>query len=94
MLPPWLPQYAVMVAILGIYLLCQYFVEVPGCPRGYTGPGGLAAPAGQEHCTGGAHRHIDYKIFGPCVGASATFFPFPAHGLFHRVPRPAFGCLQ
>jgi hypothetical protein len=54
-----------MLTLLVIYLLCQYFVEVPGCPRGYTGPGGLAAPVGQEHCTGGAHRYIDYKIFGP-----------------------------
>ena len=80
-LPPVLSawQYVVMVTILCIYLLCQYFVEVPGCPRGYIGPGGLAAPVGQEHCTGGAHRHIDYKIFGPWVLWLLLLCVQPAH---------------
>jgi heparan-alpha-glucosaminide N-acetyltransferase len=61
-----------MACLLVAYLMLQYFLPVPGCPTGYTGPGGLAMPPEQAHCTGGAHRLIDYKIFG-------------AHHIYHNL---------
>ena len=49
-------QFLFMACILTVYLLVQYLLPVPGCPTGYIGPGGLAMPEDQAHCTGGAHR--------------------------------------
>jgi hypothetical protein len=50
-------QFVFMGLLLAVYLWCQYFIHVPGCPRGYIGPGGLAASPEHAHCTGGAHRY-------------------------------------
>jgi len=57
-------HFLLMSVLLLIYLCLEFYLPVPGCPTGYLGPGGLAMPPGQEHCTGGAHRLIDLKIFG------------------------------
>ena len=40
------------------------FVAAPGCPRGYTGPGGISDFGRYEGCTGGIYRYIDVKVFG------------------------------
>ena len=47
-----------MGGVLLLYLCLQYLVDVPGCPKGYLGPGGLALSDKQSHCTGGAHRSV------------------------------------
>lgn len=39
-------------------------MEVPGCGRGYLGPGGLHDEGKYENCTGGAAGYIDRKVFG------------------------------
>jgi heparan-alpha-glucosaminide N-acetyltransferase len=62
----YLVQWMIMLLLGLAYLLIQYRLPVPGCPTGYTGPGGYAN--GGEllgmNCTGGAHRHVDMLIFG------------------------------
>jgi hypothetical protein len=46
-----------MIGVVLIFNVCELAITVPGCPRGYVGPGGLAASTpGEAHCTGGAHR--------------------------------------
>lgn len=58
------PQLAVVFGLMIVYLLCQYVVDVPGCPKGYIGPGGLSEFGRHKGCVGGAHRFIDRKLFG------------------------------
>lgn len=44
-------------------LLVTYFLRVPGCPKGYVGPGGV--DQGElTNCTGGAHLYVDVQVFG------------------------------
>ncbi len=41
-----------------------FLLHVPGCPRGYLGPGGLHAGGDYENCTGGAAGYIDRTLLG------------------------------
>lgn len=41
-----------------------YLVEVPGCGRGYVGPGGLDEHEQFMNCTGGVAGYIDREVFG------------------------------
>ncbi|XP_055346259.1 heparan-alpha-glucosaminide N-acetyltransferase-like [Paramacrobiotus metropolitanus] len=45
-------------------LLFTFLLPVPGCPRGYMGPGGLHHNRAYENCTGGAAGYIDRYILG------------------------------
>jgi heparan-alpha-glucosaminide N-acetyltransferase len=71
-----------------LWLALTFRVEVPGCGRGYLGPGGFSE-AGKEACTGGSHRFIDLAVFGrahmyaepTCVEAYACEVPFDPEGL-------------
>lgn len=61
---PFRFQFLFMACLMTLYLTLEYLLAVPGCPRGYIGPGGLALPPNQAHCTGGVHRYVDLKIWG------------------------------
>lgn len=37
---------------------------MPGCPKGYLGPGGLYNSSSNINCTGGAAGYIDRLVFG------------------------------
>ena len=39
-------------------------VAAPGCPVGYTGPGGKSDYGLYDGCTGGIYRYIDVKLLG------------------------------
>lgn len=41
-----------------------FLLEVPGCGRGYLGPGGLHELGHYSNCTGGAAGYIDRVVFG------------------------------
>ena len=47
-----------------LWLILTFAVHVPGCGRGYLGPGGIADGGDKFHCTGGSHRHIDRLVLG------------------------------
>lgn len=47
-------------------------MEVPGCGRGYLGPGGLHDLGLHYNCTGGAAGYIDRLIFGHHMYKKAT----------------------
>lgn len=40
------------------------YIGAPGCPVGYTGPGGISENSKYEGCTGGIYRYIDQKVLG------------------------------
>nr|XP_033481018.1 LOW QUALITY PROTEIN: heparan-alpha-glucosaminide N-acetyltransferase [Epinephelus lanceolatus] len=58
--PAWL-----CVLLLEVVWLCLTFLlPVPGCPRGYLGPGGIGDMGLYANCTGGAAGYIDRWLLG------------------------------
>ena len=43
------------------------YIPAPGCPVGYTGPGGISDGGRYEGCTGGIYRYIDVQLFGRII---------------------------
>lgn len=76
-----------MLALAGVWLLVTFLLPVPGCGRGYLGPGGLANEGSKRACTGGAAAYIDRQLFGaahisqaPTCTAFYQCVPFDADG--------------
>jgi predicted acyltransferase len=58
-------HWAAMGVIAAVYLGLRFLLPVPGCPTGYTGPGGLADQgAYPASCVGGAAGYLDRWLFG------------------------------
>ncbi|XP_046428473.1 heparan-alpha-glucosaminide N-acetyltransferase-like isoform X2 [Neodiprion fabricii] len=57
-------QWLVIIAIATTHLLLTFHLPVPGCPKGYLGPGGLHEHGAHANCTAGAAGYIDRTIFG------------------------------
>ncbi|XP_076327394.1 heparan-alpha-glucosaminide N-acetyltransferase-like isoform X2 [Tachypleus tridentatus] len=82
-------EYLTMLIILSVHTLIMFFLEVPGCPRGYQGPGGLHMNGKYQNCTGGATGYIDLLVFGEnhifqrpaCKSIYNTTVPFDPEGL-------------
>ncbi|XP_013789471.2 heparan-alpha-glucosaminide N-acetyltransferase-like [Limulus polyphemus] len=62
-LPYWL-EWLIMFGILLTHILLTFLLEVPGCPKGYLGPGGIHNGGDYFNCTGGAAGYIDRVILG------------------------------
>jgi len=81
-------EWPVVLATPLLWLVLTFAVDVPGCGRGYLGPGGLSE-VGMEKCTGGSHRYIDLAVFGrnhiygdpTCVDAYQCKTPYDPEGL-------------
>lgn len=59
------PQWLLMACILTTHTLITFLLPVPGCPRGYLGPGGKYDHRGKYiNCTAGAAGYVDRLIFG------------------------------
>lgn len=63
-LPDSWVQYIFVIVCLAVHASITYLLPVPGCPTGYTGPGGLHMHSKYKNCTGGAARYIDALVFG------------------------------
>ena len=48
--------------LVAIHVIITFTLHVPGCPLGYTGPGGLSNHSAFRNCTGGAAGYIDRLI--------------------------------
>ncbi|KAK7590108.1 hypothetical protein V9T40_001721 [Parthenolecanium corni] len=57
-------QWCVVFVCVAVHTGLTFFLPVPGCPRGYLGPGGLGDHAQYRNCTGGAAGYIDRTLFG------------------------------
>ncbi|XP_050428211.1 heparan-alpha-glucosaminide N-acetyltransferase isoform X2 [Adelges cooleyi] len=58
------PQWLVVIFLVSIHLAVTYLLPVPGCPKGYLGPGGLYNHSSNLNCTGGAAGYIDRLVLG------------------------------
>ncbi|RMX42148.1 hypothetical protein pdam_00009424 [Pocillopora damicornis] len=58
-------QWIFVLMLLAGYLALTYGVDVPGCPKGYTGPGGIGEGYPNAfNCTGGMAGYIDTIALG------------------------------
>lgn len=57
-------ELAVLLALVATYLGLTFGLPVPGCPRGYLGPGGKSDNAANPHCIGGAAGYVDMLVLG------------------------------
>ncbi|EEB11606.1 conserved hypothetical protein [Pediculus humanus corporis] len=55
-------QWLVPILLVAIHVIITFTLHVPGCPLGYTGPGGLSNHSAFRNCTGGAAGYIDRLI--------------------------------
>jgi len=64
---PYALEWLCVLGIMTAHTLITFLLPVPGCPRGYLGPGGPLVKNGalaNATCTGGAAGYIDRKVFG------------------------------
>ncbi|KAJ4441630.1 hypothetical protein ANN_11488, partial [Periplaneta americana] len=59
-----LPQWIVIIGIVAGHCFLTFYLEVPGCPTGYLGPGGIQDDARYRDCIGGATGYVDRLILG------------------------------
>ncbi|XP_043227735.1 heparan-alpha-glucosaminide N-acetyltransferase-like [Amphibalanus amphitrite] len=57
-------QWLAVALLAAAHTAITLLLPVPGCPRGYLGPGGLADGGRFANCTGGAAGYIDRRLFG------------------------------
>lgn len=57
-------QNFILIWLITIHLAVTFLLYVPGCPKGYLGPGGLHMHSNFSNCTGGAAGYIDRFAFG------------------------------
>ncbi|CAF0779458.1 unnamed protein product [Brachionus calyciflorus] len=61
----WSKFHFIFVILIAItWILLSYLITVPGCPKGYMGPGGLDQGGVYYNCTGGIAGYFDKIIFG------------------------------
>ncbi|VVC42500.1 Hypothetical protein CINCED_3A015091 [Cinara cedri] len=58
------PQWFIVIILVAIHSIITFHFPVPGCPKGYLGPGGLYNKSSNVNCTGGAAGYIDRLVFG------------------------------
>ncbi|XP_078391348.1 heparan-alpha-glucosaminide N-acetyltransferase isoform X3 [Cetorhinus maximus] len=58
------PQWILILLLECVWLCLTFLLPVPGCPRGYLGPGGIGDFGQFVNCTGGAAGYIDRWLFG------------------------------
>ena len=52
-------RFAIMTVLPIINVFLTFFLPVPGCPTGYTGPGPNSISTDLSSCAGGANVYID-----------------------------------
>ncbi|CAL4203893.1 unnamed protein product, partial [Meganyctiphanes norvegica] len=57
-------QWSITLGLVLLHTLLTFLLPVPGCPKGYLGPGGLHEGGKFFNCTGGAAGYIDKLILG------------------------------
>ncbi|XP_062987748.1 heparan-alpha-glucosaminide N-acetyltransferase [Elgaria multicarinata webbii] len=62
-LPYW-PQWLFMMTLEAVWVCLTFLLNVPGCPTGYLGPGGIGDFNKYPNCTGGAAAYIDHLLLG------------------------------
>ena len=61
----WSSKQTIVVLLVNTaWFLITFLLEVPGCPKGYFGPGGIEYNSTFFNCTGGAAGYIDKIVLG------------------------------
>ncbi|KAG8435025.1 hypothetical protein GDO86_013114 [Hymenochirus boettgeri] len=87
------PEWIFIIAIETISLCLTFLLPVPGCPKGYLGPGGIGDNGQYPNCTGGAAGYIDKWLFGAehiyqnptCKVLYKTTQPFDPEGILGTI---------
>ncbi|XP_075785404.1 heparan-alpha-glucosaminide N-acetyltransferase isoform X2 [Pelodiscus sinensis] len=58
------PQWVFILTLEATWLGLTFLLTVPGCPKGYLGPGGIGDFGKYPNCTGGAAGYIDHLLLG------------------------------
>nr|XP_005284015.1 heparan-alpha-glucosaminide N-acetyltransferase isoform X2 [Chrysemys picta bellii] len=58
------PQWVFILTLEATWLGLTFLLIVPGCPKGYLGPGGIGDFGKYPNCTGGAAGYIDHLLLG------------------------------
>ncbi|XP_027717145.1 heparan-alpha-glucosaminide N-acetyltransferase-like [Vombatus ursinus] len=86
-------QWLVIIGLEILWLCLTFLLPVPGCPRGYLGPGGIGDDGKYFNCTGGAAAYIDKQILGEnhlycfpsCKELYRTTQPFDPEGILGTI---------
>ncbi|XP_016982540.1 heparan-alpha-glucosaminide N-acetyltransferase [Drosophila rhopaloa] len=85
-------ELAVLLALVATYLGLTFGLQVPGCPRGYLGPGGKHDYVAHPKCIGGAAGYVDLQVLG-----NTHIFQHPtAKHVYDSTafdPEGVFGCI-
>ncbi|NXA56463.1 HGNAT acetyltransferase, partial [Nothocercus julius] len=81
-LPYW-PQWIFVLTLEVIWLCLTFLLPVPGCPRGYLGPGGIGDFGKYPNCTGGAAGYIDRLLLG-----EKHIYQHPSSSVLYRTKMP------
>lgn len=87
-------QWIFVLMILATYLALTFGVDVPGCPKGYLGPGGIGQGFPEAYnCTGGMAGYIDRIALGTHIYRFPTIkdlykttIPFDPEGILGCLP--------
>ncbi|XP_054840185.1 heparan-alpha-glucosaminide N-acetyltransferase-like [Eublepharis macularius] len=87
------PEWIIMAALETLWLCLTLLLPVPGCPRGYLGPGGIGDDGKYPNCTGGAAGYIDKWLLGEnhiyrsptCKELYKTTQPFDPEGILGTI---------
>ncbi|KAM8924659.1 heparan-alpha-glucosaminide N-acetyltransferase-like [Pelodytes ibericus] len=77
------PEWVLVTALETISLCLTFMLPVPGCPKGYLGPGGIGDYGLYENCTGGAAGYIDKWLLG-----SNHIFHYPTCKELYKTTQP------
>ncbi|XP_042314382.1 heparan-alpha-glucosaminide N-acetyltransferase-like [Sceloporus undulatus] len=87
------PEWIIMTILELLWLCLTFLFPVPGCPRGYLGPGGIGDDGKYPNCTGGAAGYIDKLLLGEehmyhhptCKEMYNTTQPFDPEGVLGTI---------
>ncbi|CAC5409634.1 HGSNAT [Mytilus coruscus] len=57
-------EWIIISWLILVHTCLTFLLDVPGCGKGYLGPGGLENNSTHHNCTGGAAGYIDRQVFG------------------------------
>ncbi|XP_025412388.1 heparan-alpha-glucosaminide N-acetyltransferase isoform X2 [Sipha flava] len=83
------PQWLIVIVLVAIHTIITFYLPVPGCPKGYLGPGGLYNKSSNVNCTGGAAGYIDRLVFG-----EHHMYPGSSKSVYQSIPFDPEGILS
>eukprot|EP00727_Mastigamoeba_balamuthi_P010478 m51a1_g6052 hypothetical protein (649) ;mRNA; f:214325-217312 len=85
---PYVYEYLFIAGLVLLHSGVTFLVKLPGCPRGYIGPGGMVDGGIYEQCTGGVANLIDRTVFGSHMYQRAL-----CREMYHTMPHDPEGLL-